>query len=432
MMEAMESSSSGGAMDEALLALASLSRSPIWLHVLLADRCNHACQHCYQVQGLKGELTTAQVEQLLIEFRASGGFVVSFSGGEATLRDDLLALLARAHSLGLATVLYTKGFTMTEALAAALAACQVWRVEISLYSHLAEEHDAVTRTPGSWGKTTRGIRWLRANGLNVTLKFTPTALSSSKPEDLATLARDLDTHLFIAELVSAGEAGRLEPTAVRRSPENAITGFVSAQGELDQSLAGKPCNAGTQLTVRSDGLVQPCPLLQVPMGQIGQTSVKLEHVGVSPAAGFFREVTWADFPGCRECDLRAHCRRCYASAVAEVGDMMAPYSGACELAVARYRAFTGQPAVIASDDTDRDPRIGPYRLDSSGNLQATQARYTADDDALVHRYPWLRQSREALQSSACSVEPSLQQRGLIQLRRSRDRERERNVETMTR
>ena len=148
--------------ETAVLALAGASHAPISLHLKLADRCNHACEHCYQVQGLKGELTRDQVEALLREFRDGGGFIVTFSGGEATLREDLIPLLTFAHELGLATVLYTNGFTMTEGLASALAACHVWRVEISLYSHQAAEHDALTRTPGSWAKTTQGIRWLRA------------------------------------------------------------------------------------------------------------------------------------------------------------------------------------------------------------------------------------------------------------------------------
>src|SRR6478735_4090224 len=212
----MEAPESADSADEALRAFAASSSKPIWLHLLLADRCNHACEHCYQVQGLKGELTREQIESLLREFRASGGFVVTFSGGEATLRDDLIPLLTYSHELGLATILYTNGFTMTEALASALAACHVWRVEISVYSHLAAEHDALTRTPGSWAKTTQGIRWLRARQVNVLLKFTPTALSSSSAEQLAALARELDAHLFVAELLSAGEAGRTEPTRVRR------------------------------------------------------------------------------------------------------------------------------------------------------------------------------------------------------------------------
>src|SRR5450432_3901224 len=103
----MEQLEAGDSAEAALLALARVACSPIWLHLLVADRCNHTCLHCYQVQGLKGELSREQLENLLREFRATGGFVVSFSGGEATLRDDLIPLLAYAHELGLATILFT-------------------------------------------------------------------------------------------------------------------------------------------------------------------------------------------------------------------------------------------------------------------------------------------------------------------------------------
>ena len=407
--------------ETAVLALAGASHAPISLHLKLADRCNHACEHCYQVQGLKGELTRDQVEALLREFRDGGGFIVTFSGGEATLREDLIPLLTFAHELGLATVLYTNGFTMTEGLASALAACHVWRVEISLYSHQAAEHDALTRTPGSWAKTTQGIRWLRARQVNVLLKFTPTALSSSSAEQLAALARELDAHLFVAALLSAGEAGRLEPTRMRRSAEAALASFTSSEPQFPESLEGKPCRAGEQISVRSDGQAQPCALLDTPMGQLGEGAAGLAQVANSDVAQFFRQVTWAQFPGCRECDMRAHCRRCFASAAAEVGDMLAPYRAACELAVASYRTYSGKAAVIAveSSKQERDTRVGPYRLDSNGNLQPVEVLYTAGDRVLADRYPWLRPSREALESSACGVDSVRRERGLIQLRRSK-------------
>src|SRR6478736_1300127 len=407
----------------ALVELGESSRNPVMMHLLLADRCNHACGHCYQVQGLKGELTREQVERVLREFQAGGGFVVTFSGGEATLRDDLIPLLTYAHELGLATILYTNGYAMTEALAAAIAACGVWRVEISVYSHRAAEHDAVTRVAGSWQKTTDAIRWLRAMKANVTLKFTPTAQSTATAAQMVALAAELDAHLYAAEMVFAGEGGRLEPTKIRRAPRDAITvGFSPdhAQGEKNP-LHGRPCGAGRQLSVRSDGMVQPCSLLNVSMGQIGSEATGLSKAWESDVARFFAEVTWADFPGCRVCDLRAHCSRCYASAASEVGDMLAPYRGACELAVARYREATGTLGVIAVADNeselDTEPAIGPYRLDAAGRLRPTKAQHGAYDRALMDRYPWLRQSREALQLSACGSAAEDRVDGLIQLRK---------------
>ncbi len=173
------------------------------------------------------------------------------------------------------------------------------------------------------------------------------------------------------------------------------------------------------MSVRSDGQVQPCAQLNTPMGRVGDDATGLAQAAQSDVAQFFRQVTWADFPGCRECDLRVHCRRCFASAAAEVGDLLAPYRGACELAVARYERFSGKPAVIAPDDVapDRDHLVGPFRLDANGQLRLAKVQYTAYDQALADRFRWLRPSRETMQSAACSVDPALQERGLVQLRR---------------
>jgi radical SAM protein with 4Fe4S-binding SPASM domain len=418
------------AMD-VLAALGRASHSPVSLHLLLADRCNHACEHCYQVQGLKGELTREQVENVLRDFRAGGGFVVTFSGGEATLSDDLLPLLAYAHELGLATVLYTNGYTMTEGLAQAIADAHVWRVEISLYSQRSAEHDAVTRVPGSWQKTTQGVRWLRSKNVNVTLKFTPTTQSRATAGELAVLAKELDAHLVAVEAITAGEAGRLEPTAARRAPEHAIsTDFAAQTNGEGNPLEGRPCGAGRQLNIRSDGMVQPCAMLNVSMGHVGATRATLAEVAASDVARFFREVTWADFPACRVCDLRAHCHRCYASAAAEAGDMLAPYRGACELALARYRkASSGSAAVPVEAKMDPLPELGPYRLDSAGQLSSAKAQHTAYDRTLLDRYPWLRQSRELLRSSACGSSAEDQARGLIQLGRGKKRPAEGSVDS---
>ncbi len=405
----------GNSADAALAALAGSALSgPIWLHLLVADRCNHSCVHCYQVQGLKGEMSREQIERLLRDFRARGGFVVDFSGGEATLREDLIPLLEYAHSLGLATVLYTNGFSLTEELARALAACHVWRVEVSLYSDRAHEHDAVTRVPESWHKTTQGIRWLREQRINVNLKFTPTAPSSANIERMTALARSLDAHLVVGEHVSAGEAGRLEPTLARRVAPDAALDARPAQNSLD----AKPCTAGVgQIRVRSDGQVQPCSMLNLSMGHVADSSASLDVLGESDVAAFFQRVTWNDIHGCRDCDLRDYCGRCFASAAAEVGDMLAPYRGACEGAVARYRASSGkgrEPGVTESEHS-----VGPYCLRSDGELSPRAHVITDEDELLARRHPWLRPSREALEAAACGVGASRHAQGLVQLRARR-------------
>ena len=44
------------------------------LHILISDRCNHACEHCYQVHGEKGEITFDQLLAPCATFDSRGGW----------------------------------------------------------------------------------------------------------------------------------------------------------------------------------------------------------------------------------------------------------------------------------------------------------------------------------------------------------------------
>ena len=69
-----------------LRALADKRGVPSGVHLQVADRCNHTCQNCYQVQGEKGEMSIDEVKGVLDDLAAQGVLQLSVSGGEATLR----------------------------------------------------------------------------------------------------------------------------------------------------------------------------------------------------------------------------------------------------------------------------------------------------------------------------------------------------------
>ncbi len=71
---------------------------PAGAQMLVSDRCNHACAHCcYQVHGRKGEMTLAEIEGVFDDLARQGVLFLSLSGGEASLRPDLPAILAAAR-----------------------------------------------------------------------------------------------------------------------------------------------------------------------------------------------------------------------------------------------------------------------------------------------------------------------------------------------
>lgn len=381
------------------------------LHVLVADRCNHSCSHCYQVQGLKGELSSDELVDVFCRFRDAGGLVLGISGGEPTLRQDLVELLTAAHDLGLATVLYTNAYLVTPELASRLAECRVWQVHVSLYSDVAAEHDAVTRVPGSWQRTVDGVRSLRDAGLRVVLKTTLTRMSTITGDRMLGLARSLDCELAVGDHIAAGEGGTLHPLSTR--PDAQRIAALDPGGSTDECapparpraerVDQAPCGAGASgIALRSDGRLVPCSNLSIEIGDAPGADLR-SVVERSEAAAFFRRLSWRDLHGCRDCDLKALCGRCHASALSEVGDLLAPYRGACEVAAARHARASGNRAVRQPHPEcrpTRDRLQGPFRVQPDNSLLPIPDVVTASDDELAARFPWIRPSPEALAQAA--------------------------------
>ena len=75
---------------------------PIVLQLLLTRRCNYKCINCHvQSAGFKNELTTDEVKKLILQAAKSGVLMVRFSGGESSLRSDIVELIKYTKSLGL-------------------------------------------------------------------------------------------------------------------------------------------------------------------------------------------------------------------------------------------------------------------------------------------------------------------------------------------
>jgi radical SAM protein with 4Fe4S-binding SPASM domain len=356
----------------------------VYLHVLVADRCNHACVHCYQVQGQKGELSTDQLRAVIDAFRARGGMVLSVSGGEATLRPDLVDLLVHARDRGLATIVYTNAYLIDEAWARRFAEARVWRVEVSLYSDVAEEHDAVTRVPGSFERTVEGVRALRAADVNVKLKVVLTRVSSSTAERMRALADRLSCAVQVSAQIAPREDGDMSPVAEAMAPDIvAVAGEPMHARPREEVLDGSPCGAGkSALTVRSDGVLQPCTNVFVELGSAA-TGVQEGN----SEARVFRDLTWKSLHGCRDCDLASLCKRCHAAAGIEAGDMFGPYRTACRTATARYAAAT--PGLVRVEEPDRrDPEVGPFRVEGL-TLRPIPDVLNDEDRAMRDRFPWI-------------------------------------------
>ncbi len=140
----------------------------------ITRRCNLACVHCYSQSANKnyaGELSTEEGLALLDDLAEFGSPVVLFSGGEPTLREDLLTLIEYARKRGMRAVISTNGTLIDEKLAGRFAEAGLSYVGISL-DGMRETNDRFRGQKGAYDKAIQAIRNCQKAGVKVGLRFT--------------------------------------------------------------------------------------------------------------------------------------------------------------------------------------------------------------------------------------------------------------------
>lgn len=386
-------------------ALASDTHAPLTAMLEIADRCNEVCVHCYQIQGQKGEIETDDWRRIMDELAEMGVLFLTISGGEATLRKDFLELVAYARKKRFAVKIYTNGLTMTRELANELGALAVQEVQISLYSHRAEIHDDVTRVPGSWQKTVNGARYLMDAGVKVVLKSPVMKMNADDVDAYIDFVSSLGADYMVDPQVDEREDGDPSTRALRiddetylrlkRDPKlSAVAGKSPGTRRLDSS----PCGACSgNVHIEANGEIRPCTSLTVPVGHALEDGVRESYTKNEEALAI-RHLTWGDLHGCRECDLRHHCGRCYANAQYEGGDALGPYASACRRAQLGYELAHGQePVIEPAPEIGRDGRLGPYREIGPGKYRCVEDVVTDADRERARRHPWIRGGGELVQ-----------------------------------
>ena len=132
--------------------------------------CNLQCRHCYaagQPEAEGKELNTEQWKKIIDRLKSAGVPQVTFTGGEPTLRRDLVELVE--YSRWFVTRLNTNGILLTPDLCRELYEASLDSVQITLYSWDSGIHDSLVGRKGGFHGTTEGIRNALNAGLNVSV-----------------------------------------------------------------------------------------------------------------------------------------------------------------------------------------------------------------------------------------------------------------------
>ncbi len=140
------------------------------LDVILGYECNLACDYCTITSEMRRqELGSAAVLGALRRGRRLDYDRVSFTGGEPTIRRDLLGLVRAAKSLNYTDIkVQTNGLVLArEANMRRLVEAGTTRVHLSIHTHEEERYERLVRREGTYGAMVAGLDNALASGLPV-------------------------------------------------------------------------------------------------------------------------------------------------------------------------------------------------------------------------------------------------------------------------
>ena len=264
------------------LMISSMEKDGSW-------QCNQKCLHCYaahQPMGRVPQLDTDQWLAILQKCRDAGIPQVTFTGGEPTMRNDLVKLVRAAQWF--VTRLNTNGRLLTSPLCKSLYEASLDAVQVTLYSADPAVHNRLVGAPG-FEDTVSGIRNAVNAGLNVSIN---TPLCSLNQDYAATLAfvRSLGVrYCTCSGLIPAGSAVERPSVGTRLSTEALTDVLRRAKDYADHN--------GMELEFTSPGWLEDAVLEQLGFAMIPSCGACLSNMAIAPDGTVLPCQSWLSGPG---------------------------------------------------------------------------------------------------------------------------------------
>ena len=242
-----------------------------YLRVSLTDRCNYRCTYCMpedvQFRPRAELLTFEEIVRLIRIFAGLGVKRVRLTGGEPTVRKDVVDLVGMVAGVpGIEQVVMTTNGHLLADLAAPLASAGLKGLNVSIDTLDPERFAQVTRN-GDLARVIAGVDAARAAGLAV--KINAVALRDINANEIVALtefawARDTVTR-FIEHMPMSG--GELYDDADELSAAEIRAAIEAAHGPLAASATAQP----------NTGPSRYWHLARDPRREVGIISAMTEH-----------------------------------------------------------------------------------------------------------------------------------------------------------
>lgn len=263
--------------------------APYRVDLALTYRCNNNCRHCY-VERPKDypEISTDEWKKIIDILWNKAVPQVTFTGGEAALRDDLAELISHAEDRGIVTGLVTNGRKLVDIdYLNSLIKAGLDHIQITLESCHKDIHNKMTQCD-SFDETVVAIKNCVTVGIPVITNTTLTYDNAPTIHDTIYFIRDLGLKTFACNAIIESGGGKnpdyamkvehLVPTIeyIKKLSKELDLNFIwysptkyCELNPIDIGVGYKQCSAGKHnLCIEPNGDVIPCQSYYCPLGNL--------------------------------------------------------------------------------------------------------------------------------------------------------------------
>ena len=159
--------------------------APIIAHLSITSLCNMNCKYCSvrNIHYKKLEPTIEQCKLMIDKLANWGVFQIGLTGGEPTVRKDIVEIVRYTCEKNIACNLTTNGWNITNKLVDDLVEAGLTQVQLSLDSHIKEEHERY-RNKGSYDRVLNAADMFKKRGLIVGFDTVVTNDNLNKIEEM--------------------------------------------------------------------------------------------------------------------------------------------------------------------------------------------------------------------------------------------------------
>lgn len=335
--------------DKELQKKAREKNIPIRAMFELTYNCNHKCIHCYnteeQKKGIKKELKTKEVFEILDQMKDLGVFYLGFTGGEIFTREDIFDIFWYAKDKGFEIILLTNASLIDEKKADEIKKLNPNKVDITIHSRTPEIFDKITQVPGSYQRVYNAVSLLKERGIKLGLKACGLRENVKEIIDLRKFSENLGVRFrFDPEIIPKTDGNKKplshslslkEGYEIRRACYPKMYEKYDEKGRLRKKVKFKRdknkvfiCGAGkSDMTVNPYGELNLCLEINFPRYKILKKDHSLKKGWKEISEYVSNLKPPKNFP-CLTCPLFQYCSWCPAKSYLEYGNFTScsPYS----------------------------------------------------------------------------------------------------------